>query len=148
MPTNETAGQRDSSLASGWVVHEEIVAAAPATESDAGAAGPTEVRAAQVSNAAVVLLGVFGGLYLLYTWGWFTIVQVYQNLNLINASASGAVGGVLQYVLFWIIPLAPALWFLCTLWMTWGKPTKYLALWLVLGTIVLMPLPLLLGGGS
>lgn len=148
MPTEEAGGPRESALAAGWTVHDDPGKQKPAVASEPSHPDSSALPESQFSNASVMLLGVFGGLYLLYTWGWVLVVQAYQDLNLINASASGAIGGILQYVLYWIIPFAPALWFVCALWMTRGKRTLTLALALVLGALVLIPLPVLLGGSA
>lgn len=101
-----------------------------------------------ISNGALVVLGVFGGLYLLYSWGWFIIAQAYAEMNAYAAAGSGSVGSALQQIVFWAAPLAPALWFFVSLVVSRGGRTKRLAWSLFLGAIVLVPLPMLIAQGG
>ena len=124
-----------------------------ASEQDAGAAATVEDDAvveerAQLSNGALVVLGVLGGLYLLYTWVWLSWAQYYSGVNEQVASASGSLGGVLQLIVFWAAPFAPALWFFSVLALNRGASTLKLAIWILVGAVVLFPLPLLSGGAA
>ena len=168
---------RESALASGWTVEGDPAPApqrgapadpdrsasdAPRAESgasggaDAGdGAGPAGAPArddadapAELSNAALVLLGVLGGLYLLYAWIWLSWAQFYAEQNASVAASSGALGSVLQQIVFWAAPLAPILWFVSVLVLCRGAGTRRLAAWLVLGAVVLLPLPVFGGGGA
>lgn len=149
--------ERESSLASGWTVRavpspdEAALVSAPAevsegSETSEGALEAAPERPNQVSNAALVLLGVFGGLFLLYAWIWMSWAQYYAPVNANLAKAAGALGGPAQQIVFWLAPLAPILWFAATLFMNWGKGMRRLVLWLVIGAIVLVPLPIFSGG--
>ncbi|MEJ6489462.1 hypothetical protein PQI23_06995 [Leucobacter sp. USCH14] len=102
----------------------------------------------QMSNGALVVLGVFGGLYLLYTWGWFIVAQAYSGNNAVTAAGSGLIGGVLQQVVFWAAPLAAPLWFFMALVLSRGGLTKRLAILLLIGAVVLVPLPMLIARGA
>ncbi|SDQ54512.1 hypothetical protein [Leucobacter chromiiresistens] len=102
----------------------------------------------QMSNGALVVLGVFGGLYLLYTWGWFIIAQAYSGNNAVTAAGSGLIGGVLQQIVFWAAPLAAPLWFFTALALSRGGRTKRLAILLLVGAVVLVPLPMLIARGA
>jgi hypothetical protein len=85
------------------------------------------------SGAVLVLLGILGGIYLLYTIGWFISWQrlVYSDPNLLELGAFRV-----QQVL---AILAPPLWFGGTIVLTRGrKPTARLLI-LVLGAILLVP---------
>lgn len=158
---------RESRLASGWKVEGEISTPAaeeapPTVEGNVGSAPEAAENAAQdrsggsageltsasLSNGALVLLGVFGGLYLIYAWGWFIIAQAYSSLNTAAAAGSGAIGGVLQQTVFWAAPLAPVLWFAVSLLFSRGGRTKRLALLLTVGAVVLLPLPMLIARGG
>ena len=159
---------RESSLASGWTVEADPSAAsqternAPQVVSGGGLEDPLsdgvggageltdEVLASrqQLSNGALVLLGVVGGLYLLYSWVWFSWANYYSQINSAVAEGSGAIGAVLQQVVFWAAPLAPALWFVATYLLNRGSGTWRLALWLLLGALVLLPLPALVTVGG
>ncbi|MHA3723081.1 hypothetical protein ACXR2T_04315 [Leucobacter sp. HY1910] len=162
-------GARESRLVSGWTVEgapeqassgpgapeqgatpEPLVAAFAAAEqqtdeSGAGGSEPTGERA-QMSNATLVVLGVFGGIYLMYTWVWFSWAEYYASANDLVAASSGSLGGVLQQIVFWIAPLAPIGWFFTALLMNRGASTLRLALWIVLGAVVLVPLPMIMWG--
>ena len=160
---------RESSLASGWTVEADptdvgaaqgVTAANPddsvvdppvdginGTRNDADQNSATSVVSTeagdrtQLSNGALVLLGVVGGLYLLYTWVWFSWANYYAQINSAVAEGSGSIGAVLQQTVFWAAPLAPALWFIAAFIMCRGSRTRKLALWLLIGALVLLPLP-------
>lgn len=95
-----------------------------------------------------MLLGVFGGLYLLYTWGWFEVAKAYSAVNAAAASGSGIVGGVLQQIVFWIAPAAPALWFVLSVKLTRKNSALALTVALLVGAVLLLPFPMLFGGGG
>ena len=85
------------------------------------------------SGVVLVLLGILGGIYLLYTVGWFISWQrlVYNDPNLLELGAFR-----IQQVL---AILAPPLWFAGTILLTRGrKPTVRLLL-LILGALLLVP---------
>lgn len=102
----------------------------------------------RLSNIAVMLLGVFGGLYLLYTWGWFEIARVNAAANAAAAGTSGIVGSVLQQIVFWFTPLAPAAWFGAAYLISRNRGTFMMALLLLLGVVLLLPIPMLVSGGA
>lgn len=147
---------RESRLASGWTVEGSPSAKAPAPapvpvepealpadlEGEAASAEEVLDTRVQMSNSALVILGVFGGIYLMYTWVWFSWAEYYESANNLLAASSGSLGGVLQQIVFWVAPLAPLGWFLCALLLNRGAPTWRLALWIVLGAVVLVPLPM------
>ena len=153
---------RESALASGWTVEgdapESDLTPAPTShladpalgQDPAGGKLADEGAAADetdgLSNAAIVLLGAFGGIYLLYSWGWFIVAQAYSAVNSSTAAGSGIVGGVLQQIIFWAAPVAPAAWLVTAILLTRGRGTGRLALALVVGAIVLIPLPMLVSG--
>jgi hypothetical protein len=155
---------RESALASGWTVEADPdPAAAVAGIADApaephpdavDAPGPLDDATSegdprpQMGNGALVLLGVFGGLYLLYSWIWLSWARYYAGVNAELTAASGSLGGVLQQIVFWAAPLAPLLWFLAALLLNRGAGTRRLALWIVIGAVVLLPLPVFAGGGA
>ncbi|MBO1902124.1 hypothetical protein J4H92_09210 [Leucobacter weissii] len=152
MPKRSDRDVRESRLASGWTV-EEGPAAEPGIEqppmqADPGAEPtptadpqPRDERE-QLGNGTLVLLGVIGGLYLLYTWVWLSWANHYAGLNAELAGDAGVLGSILQQTMYWAAPLAPALWFFSALLLNRGERTWRLALWLVIGAIVLVPLPM------
>lgn len=120
----------------------------PAEAAEDAAAAETAEPAGQLSNLALVLLGVFGGLYLLYAWIWLSWAQFYAETSAALAENSGSLGAVLQQVVFWAAPLAPILWFLSVLLLNRGAGTARLALWIGVGVVVLLPYPIFSGGGA
>lgn len=150
---------RESALASGWTVEgaadatPEVVAnpepeALADAELDADPAGDAETARTQVSNGTLVSFGVFGGIYLLYTVGWFIVAQAYSAVNALTAAGSGSIGGILQQIVFWAAPFAPALWFFMAVALSRGNRTARLAILLAIGAVVLLPLPMLITRGA
>lgn len=127
----------------------DAVAGSAAAEAADDAASDGEItRSAQLSNGALVLLGVFGGLYLLYAWIWLSWAQYYSGQNATVAGTSGSLGAALQQVVFWAAPLTPLLWFLTALLMNRNAGMRRLTTWIVIGAVVLVPLPVFGGGGA
>jgi hypothetical protein len=95
--------------------------------------------AAQPGSAELVLLGVFAGVYLLYSIGW-----------ILTATGFGAVGAddpvssFMFTVGLWLAVLAPTLWYVIAFASTKGRPRARL-IWMLLGVIVLVPLPFVMG---
>lgn len=162
MPKKRESSERESQLATGWTVAGEKPAQAAtsvAQESQldsklladadhlsAAEVADLAVRRGEVSNLALVLYGVFGGIYLLYTVAWFFIAQYFSATNEITASTSGIIGGVLQYALFWVSALAPAAWFVSVIALSRDRKVWVLPLGLLVGLIALFPLPLFVVG--
>ena len=122
--------------------------AGDADASTDGSADDSAVGRDQMSNAMLVVLGVVGGLYLLYAWIWLSWTQALAANAELTAQSSGAIGGTLQLVVFWTAPLAPLLWFVSVLVLNRGGKTRSLVLWLVIGAVLLAPLPVLSGLGG
>lgn len=158
---------RDSALASGWTVEgaatpvsesaataseangaPDPVPESPAADAGADPAGASSESRQQLSNGALVLLGVIGGLYLIYTYVWMTWAQYYSGVNTAVAANSGVIGGALQQTVFWAAPAAPALWFLSAVLLNRGRSTGRLAVALIVGAILLVPVPMLVSSGG
>ncbi|NLB47684.1 MAG: hypothetical protein GX814_08130 [Microbacteriaceae bacterium] len=154
---------RESSLASGWTVEGEAtpepealtqldvteaidhtdpgdIAEGDATESTDESDGATR----QLSNAAMVLLGIIGGVYLLYTVVWFSWASAYASRSAVFAESSGSIGSVLEVAIVWIAPIAPAAWLFTLLLQLREMKFSRIVLWLIIGLVVLVPLPLLI----
>ena len=150
MGTDRGREPRESSLASGWTVEGQPVAQPQeASHLDITGEGQPELAdteaPAQLSSGALVLLGLVGGIYLLYTVVWFSWANAKSYENSLVADNSGSLGSVLQQIIFWAAPFAPALWFMSVLvWFRDSKLGKKLV-WLAVGIIVLVPLPMLGG---
>lgn len=128
-------GDDDPTLAPGWKtvgkpVPLEAAPAEPEAQADA---------AAQPGSAELVMLGLLGGVYLLYSIGW-----------LITASRPAPVlaDPVAQFMYGfgrWFAVAAPALWFGAVLWLA-AERRRARLLWLIAGAVVLVPVPFLLRG--
>jgi hypothetical protein len=92
-----------------------------------------EELAPAMSSVVLISLGLLGGIYLLYTVGWFISWQrlVYTDPDLLELAAFRA-----QQVL--AIVAAP-LWFCATLFFTRERKPAVRLLWLVIGAVVLVP---------
>jgi hypothetical protein len=121
-----------------------------ASDEQADAASPTEVDAdfavvanrdepQGLSSVMLLALGVLGGLYALYTVGWFT------SATRTIAIPVGALDAVMATLREYLSVAAPALWFGATLLLTRGRKSSLRLLLLILGAIVLLPLPFALG---
>ena len=110
--------------------------AGPAT--DATAAGDDEADAApQAGSAELVILGVLGGVYLLYSIGW---------LIWATTPAPELADPVAQFMYGlgrWLAVAAPALWFGTVLWLA-AERRRARLLWLIAGAVLLVPIPFLL----
>jgi hypothetical protein len=105
-----------------------------AAESDADEAA-AERR--QTGSVELVVFGVLAGVYLLYTVGWLlTAVRTATPGTSIVADAMYQLG-------LWLSVLAPALWFGLVSAVV-ARPARRI-LWLVIGAVVLVPLPFVLG---
>jgi hypothetical protein len=86
-----------------------------------------------MSGIVLVCLGVLGGIYALYTVGWFVSWRrlIYFDSDVLELTAFRV-----QQVL---TILVPALWFGATLYFTRGRRIAARLLWLVLGALLLVP---------
>lgn len=99
-----------------------------------------EKETAQLSSAALIAYGVLGGVYLLYTIGWvisFTRVEIADIVTF---------GTVTDLVARTLAIAASPLWFISALLLTQKKDIRWTFIWLVVGVLVLVPWPFLLGG--
>ena len=93
-----------------------------------------------LSTPMLLLIGIVGGIYLLYTVGW-----VIGGFNL-QGSASFLIPAVMYQGAFWAAVLAPALWF-GAVWVL----TRRLRSWmrvggLIAGVLLLVPWPFVMTG--
>jgi hypothetical protein len=96
---------------------------------------------AVASSAALVGLGILAGVYLLYTIGWFIGVGRIDNpFNDPLAVFMFSLGS-------WLAMAAPAVWFAATFLLTRGH-TRSRFTWLILGALLLAPLPFIAGTGG
>ena len=86
-----------------------------------------------MSGVVLVCLGILGGIYLLYTVGWFVSWQreIYVDPNALELAAFR-----IQQVL---AILAAPLWFVTTILLTRERKPAVRLLWLVIGALLLVP---------
>lgn len=109
--------------------------AGPAATPAATAEEETSAAPAGLSNAMLVLVGVVGGIYLLYTVGWIAGGLRLQPL------ASFLVADFMFLPWFVLAIAAPALWFLATWVLTRGRASWVRAAFLLAGVVLLVPWP-------
>ncbi|HUG49900.1 MAG TPA: hypothetical protein VLZ78_02780 [Terrimesophilobacter sp.] len=110
---------------------------------------PTHVDAPEIQSADAALpapgggsllligYGVFAGLYLLYTLGWFAAV-LRNTLTL-----AGLIPEIMYQFGEFLAIAAPGLWLGTTLVLTRGRRPLVRVLWLLAGIVVLVPWPML-----
>lgn len=99
-----------------------------------------DAEAPSMSNATLLALGVFGGIYLLYAIGWLI-----GGLRL-EIYALAAVDAPFFYASFVLSVAAPVLWFTTTYLLTRAAKAWLRIAWLVAGAVLLVPWPFLMVG--
>ncbi|WP_336645332.1 hypothetical protein [Microbacterium sp. USHLN186] len=118
----------------------EAVAMHP--ESPRHPGGDADDEAEGVGTATLVLLGILGGVYLLYTVGW-----VIAGVGM-QAKAMFMLPAPLYLASMWIAVLAPVLWFTATLLLTRGARDWVRIVALFVGALLLVPWPFVVAGGG
>ena len=118
----------------GWTV------AGPASAVEAQKAADAARTRTATSSLALVSLGIFGGIYLLYTIGWVIGVARIQNPQ------ADVVSEFMFSLGLWLAVAAPAVWFAVTFALTRTHPRARIG-WLLLGVVLLAPLPFISGPG-
>jgi hypothetical protein len=96
----------------------------------------------QMSSSLLVTYGIIAGIYLLYTVGWIIAAT-----RTSSGSADILVQIMFQLGQFLAIAAAP-LWFVTVFTLTRARKPLVRLLWLVLGLLLFVPLPFILGGGA
>ena len=100
---------------------------------------PAEDAAPRTSSLLLIVYGVLGGVYLLFTLGWITSV-VRTTMPLVDLLS----GIMFQFGQFLAIA-SPALWLAAAVLLTRDRKPVVRLLWVVLGLVVVAPWPFLLG---
>lgn len=134
-------------LAEGWSIPQTI-GTNPATTPDGfrdDSRVAREPAAAQVASAGasatLVIMGILAGIYLLYTIGWFI------GVNRLSNPISDPVSEFMFTLGAWLAVAAPIVWFGVTYWLTTSRPRVRL-FWLLLGVVLLIPVPFIFGSGA
>lgn len=135
----------------------EAVSSAPAPQSDAesGATTPdgdaptagddspegeSDAAPATASNAALIILGVFGGVYALESIGW-----IIGGLRL-QQYAEFLVAPLAYQVSLWLAVLTPLIWFVTVLLLTRGGRSWVRIVLLAAGAVLVLPWPFIMVG--
>ena len=117
-------------------------AASSVAASGAHLADEADEEAQGVGTATLVLLGILGGVFLLYTVGWVIGAAGMQSKAMFMLPAP------LYLASMWIAVLAPVLWFVATLILTRGAKDWVRVSALVVGAVLLVPWPFVVAGGG
>lgn len=96
---------------------------------------------APMSSPALVGLGILGGVYLLYTVGWLI------GAGRLDSGFTDPLAGAMFSLGTWLAIAAPVVWFTATFVLTRGH-TRTRFTWLILGALLLVPLPFIAGTGG
>lgn len=130
---------------------ESAPAAKPAPASSTASAGSAADVAAEadvageprgVGTVTLLLLGILGGVYLLFTIGWI-IGGVRMQAPVMFTLPAFLYQGAL-----WLAVLAPALWFAAVLVATLRSKDWLRIVWLIAGAALLVPWPFVAGGAA
>lgn len=105
----------------------------------AAKSSPAEASREQMSSVALIAVSVLGGIFLLYTIGWFVSVQ---------RIGTGASDGLrtLMFTVGQVLAVAAApLWFAASFFATRGRQSRWFVLALIVGAFVLIPWPFVIG---
>lgn len=148
-------GDEKTSLPSGW---RAVGKGSDWVETEGDAASVTHTPTADepqtMGNAALLGLGIFGGVFLLYAVGWFIAAgrMEYPAIMLLNgglsANSEALLGTIMFQVLKWASILAPAVWFGVVFVLTRNSRAWVRFAWLAAGAFLLIPWPMLLAGAS
>lgn len=135
-PSAPTA--KDAALPKGWeAVGRGSQGVADAADAPAAVGRPDDVEdePAGLSTTMLLLLGIIGGVYLLYAVGWaIGGMRLKPLANLIVADA--------MFLPWYVLAIAaPAIWFLTTLVLTRSKAAWIRVGVLLLGVVLLVPWP-------
>jgi hypothetical protein len=112
---------------------------AEAAERAAGEAAEAAGERTQLGSVQLVSYGVLAGIYLLFTVGWAFVVS-----RTVGSSSVLLATIMFQLGQFLAIAAAP-LWFTATFALTRGRRPAVRLTWLLIGAVVLLPLPFVLG---
>lgn len=118
----------------------------PSARSAAGAEAEVEAEVGDapggVGTVTLLLLGILGGIYLLFTIGWI-IGGVRMQAPVMFTLPSFLYQGAL-----WLAVLAPALWFAAVLVAARRSKDWVRIVWLIAGAALLVPWPFVAGGAA
>ena len=155
-PTMDVAGSASPALPEGYTAvgkgseavgrTEDAASVEDATRAEAepvvsdGAADEDDEPAAQMGNGMLIALGIFAGVYLLFSIGWLIGGLRLQTAALFVVSPAAYQPALVLAV------AAPLIWFATTLFVTRGRAAWLRIVWLVGGVLLLVPWPFIMVG--
>lgn len=113
----------------------------PQPTAKAPVAPPAEARPT-IPAMLLITYGVIAGILLIYTIGWVTVVVTS------GYTAPDLLGEIMWQLGEFLAIASPALWFVTVLLLTRGRKPLVRLLLLVLGLLVVIPWPFILGGAA
>lgn len=92
-----------------------------------------------IPGPLLITYGILAGLYLIYTVGW--VITVTRS----TTSLPSLLGEIMFQLGEFLAIASPALWFVAVLALTRGRKPVIRLLWLLVGLVVVVPWPFLLG---
>ncbi|PRB19026.1 hypothetical protein [Microbacterium sp. MYb62] len=132
---DEAAAPKDPALPHGWNAVGKGSGDVGTIDEDGTVSSANAVEPSGLSTPMLLLVGVVGGVYLLYTIGW-----VVGGLRL-QPLASFLVSDVMFLPWFVLAIAAPALWFLASWVLTRGRAAWIRVAVLLAGVVLLVPWP-------
>jgi hypothetical protein len=102
---------------------------------------PRAADAGQLGSVALVLLGLLGGVHLLYAVGWATVLAPLQAVF----GPTDVLGAAMFSLGLVFAAAAPIVWFLASFWFTRSRPVWQRIAALIAGAVLLVPWPLVVG---
>lgn len=98
-----------------------------------------ERETAPMSSISLIVMGILGGVYALYTIGWLISFSRFP-------VGDGFTFTILTIRMLQVLAVAAApLWFGSALLILLKRPIRYRFLWLIIGVLILVPWPFLMG---
>jgi len=118
-----------------------LPAAGDGLPGDAEGLEPSQERG--IGSLALLMIGILLGVMLLETIGWVVGVSRASGLYLAVADSSGVLGGAIFWAVVVFAVAAPALWTLAAWRLSKGSAGRFAA-WVIVGAILLIPVPALI----
>ncbi len=132
---DEASAPKDPALPRGWNAVGKGSDEVGTVEDDGTVTAAGDVESPGLSTAMLLILGIVGGVYLLYTIGW-----IVAGLRL-RPLASFLVDDTMFLPWFVLAIAAPALWFLASWVLTKGRAAWVRIAVLIAGVVLLVPWP-------
>lgn len=133
-----TADPDDEALA--WAGDEKPATVPEALERAGDGTTPTEKP--QIPAALLIAYGILGGVYLIYTLGWVTSIV---RLNAVRAQFADPLSEIMFQFGEFLAIASPVIWFAAVFLLSRGRRPIVRLSWLLVGLVVVLPWPFVLG---